>query len=260
MAGLGAASRLRLDVHGTGWYPVASTSGRCGCARVGVAGDLLGCASRARAPAVQPLAARPRRHARAPPTVTAAAAPGGARDAAAPPARPSRSAPEAAATAAEASAPPAATAEAGEAAFGRAASLSRAAMSAQPLAARAAAAAAARGPSVGASARRSASGGGRAAGGGAPASFLVVLAGGALAAAAALRAKARLVRECSTCRGYGVERCALCAGRGAIEWEGKVRARLRFFFYVFGRCQFFVSRRIAPTYPVSALPPLALCR
>lgn len=40
--------------------------------------------------------------------------------------------------------------------------------------------------------------------------------------AAAVRARLRSVRECQSCRGYGVERCKLCIGKGTIEWEGKM--------------------------------------
>jgi len=42
---------------------------------------------------------------------------------------------------------------------------------------------------------------------------------------AAVRAKIRAVRECSTCHGYGVQRCKLCSGKGTIEWEGKLAHR-----------------------------------
>mmetsp|Transcript_23349 Transcript_23349/g.55867 ORF Transcript_23349/g.55867 Transcript_23349/m.55867 type:complete len:232 (+) Transcript_23349:134-829(+) len=32
---------------------------------------------------------------------------------------------------------------------------------------------------------------------------------------------ARRVRNCQSCKGYGVARCALCNGEGVISWEGK---------------------------------------
>lgn len=31
----------------------------------------------------------------------------------------------------------------------------------------------------------------------------------------------RRARECSVCRGYTIQQCALCAGAGAVYWEGK---------------------------------------
>ena len=39
---------------------------------------------------------------------------------------------------------------------------------------------------------------------------------------AALRARLKAVRECKACRGYGVQRCRLCNGKGTIDWEGKM--------------------------------------
>jgi hypothetical protein len=42
---------------------------------------------------------------------------------------------------------------------------------------------------------------------------------------AAAKARMRTVRSCGTCRGYGIQRCRLCSGKGAIEWEGKMAHR-----------------------------------
>ena len=55
-----------------------------------------------------------------------------------------------------------------------------------------------------------------------PISLLLFLAGMILAAWAALRAAlVRRVRGCSTCRGFGIVRCSLCAGQGKVDWKAK---------------------------------------
>jgi hypothetical protein len=74
-----------------------------------------------------------------------------------------------------------------------------------------------------------ASQGGRSASrGGAPAglsSLLILAATVATFATAAVRGRLRAVRECASCRGYGVQRCKLCSGKGTIDWEGKMAHR-----------------------------------
>lgn len=45
------------------------------------------------------------------------------------------------------------------------------------------------------------------------------------AAFAAIRSKLKAVRECTSCQGYGVQRCKLCSGKGTIDWEGKMAHR-----------------------------------
>lgn len=45
------------------------------------------------------------------------------------------------------------------------------------------------------------------------------------AVAAGVRSKLKAVRECAACRGFGVQRCKLCSGKGGIEWEGKMAHR-----------------------------------
>lgn len=45
------------------------------------------------------------------------------------------------------------------------------------------------------------------------------------AAFAAVRSKLKAVRECTSCQGYGVQRCKLCSGKGTIDWEGKMAHR-----------------------------------
>lgn len=52
--------------------------------------------------------------------------------------------------------------------------------------------------------------------------LLLVVAGLAAVALGALRTRVRAVRACAACRGYGVQRCKLCAGCGTIVWEGKL--------------------------------------
>lgn len=42
---------------------------------------------------------------------------------------------------------------------------------------------------------------------------------------AAMRARLKAVKECTACRGYGVQRCRLCGGKGTIDWEGKLAHR-----------------------------------
>jgi hypothetical protein len=43
----------------------------------------------------------------------------------------------------------------------------------------------------------------------------------ASAGVAALWQRINTVRSCTACRGYGIQRCKLCQGKGAIQWQGK---------------------------------------
>lgn len=57
------------------------------------------------------------------------------------------------------------------------------------------------------------------------ASILVIGMTFGTAAFAAVRSKLKAVRECTSCQGYGVQRCKLCSGKGTIDWEGKMAHR-----------------------------------
>ncbi|GMH32619.1 hypothetical protein BSKO_00453 [Bryopsis sp. KO-2023] len=55
-----------------------------------------------------------------------------------------------------------------------------------------------------------------------PMSVLLVLLTTVMSIWAAVRsAVAKRVKECSSCRGFGIERCNLCFGNGVCSWEGK---------------------------------------
>lgn len=55
-----------------------------------------------------------------------------------------------------------------------------------------------------------------------PVQLLLFVFGLVLAAWAAVRAALiRRVRSCSSCRGYGITRCNLCAGEGKVDWRAK---------------------------------------
>ncbi|KAK9909256.1 hypothetical protein WJX75_009575 [Coccomyxa subellipsoidea] len=55
-----------------------------------------------------------------------------------------------------------------------------------------------------------------------PMSVLLVILTLISAAFAAIRARiVHNVRACSSCHGYGISRCSLCSGTGAVGWEGK---------------------------------------
>ncbi|KXZ54104.1 hypothetical protein GPECTOR_5g207 [Gonium pectorale] len=55
-----------------------------------------------------------------------------------------------------------------------------------------------------------------------PISLLVFLFGTVLALFAAVRgALVRKVKSCKCCKGFGVVRCRLCDGRGAVDWRAK---------------------------------------
>lgn len=55
-----------------------------------------------------------------------------------------------------------------------------------------------------------------------PMSLLLLLFTVAGTISAAVRSRLEsAARECSTCHGYGINRCTLCSGRGAVGWEGK---------------------------------------
>ncbi|KAL6748520.1 hypothetical protein V8C86DRAFT_2875438 [Haematococcus lacustris] len=55
-----------------------------------------------------------------------------------------------------------------------------------------------------------------------PVSLLLFLLGLVLACMSAVRSVlVRRVRACKCCKGYGITRCRLCDGQGAVEWVGK---------------------------------------
>ncbi|DBA70220.1 TPA: hypothetical protein ACH3X2_012129 [Trebouxia sp. C0005] len=55
-----------------------------------------------------------------------------------------------------------------------------------------------------------------------PMSLLLLLFTVAGTISAAVRSRLEsAARECSTCHGYGINRCTLCSGTGAVGWEGK---------------------------------------
>lgn len=57
-----------------------------------------------------------------------------------------------------------------------------------------------------------------------PISLLLFLFGFVVAIMAAVRtALVRRVKACKCCKGYGIVRCRLCDGKGAVEWRGGFR-------------------------------------
>lgn len=55
-----------------------------------------------------------------------------------------------------------------------------------------------------------------------PMSVLLVLVTTVMSIWAAARAAvAKRVRECRSCKGFGIERCDICNGEGVLSWEGK---------------------------------------